>query len=173
MQLEVYNTIVARLIAYQNSLGLKYIALWNNQFEREKENVSFGFPCALIEMTNISYTEFTTGIQRYEMDVNIHIGFKSFKTEDTDILTLKQSINALLHTYSNATAQYDTRLLRRSETQNFDHDDIQDYITTYHVTGKDFGVNNLPQTDADVTTLTLINDPQISNFVIRTDTPIN
>jgi hypothetical protein len=106
------------------------------------------------------------------MDVNIHIGFESYKTEDTAILTLKQNINAKLHTYSAVTSQYETRLLRRSESQNFDHDNVQDYIITYRVTGKDFGVNNLPQTEAEVDTLTLINAPQISNTIIRTDTPI-
>lgn len=172
MQLQVYTAIYNRLTAYQSQLGLKYIALWNNQFEREKENVAFGYPCALIEMTNITYEDLSTGVQRYEMDVNIHIGFESYKTEDTDILTLKQSINAILHTYSSSTSQYETRLLRRSETQNFDHDNVQDYITTYHITGKDYGTTTLPTVDADVDTLTLINDPQITNFVIRTDEPI-
>jgi hypothetical protein len=172
MQLEVYTAIKARLITYKTSLGLKTIGLWNNQFEREKENVAIDYPCVFVEFANIAYEDLLNGSQRYDMDVNIHIGFKSFKTEDTAILTLKQSINAILHTYSSSTSQYETRILRRGESQNFDHDDIQDYIITYHVTGKDFGVDNLPQTDAEIETLNLINAPQITNFVIRTDTPI-
>ena len=172
MQLEVYTTIFNRLTAYKSALGIKTIGLWNNQFDREKENVSFGYPAVFVEFANTSYEDLLNGRQRYDMDVNIHIGFESYKTEDTDILTLKQSINAILHTYSNATSQYETRLLRRSESQNFDHDNVQDYIITYHVTGKDFGVTTLPTTDADVDTLNLITDPQISNLVIRTNAPI-
>ena len=170
MQLELYTVIKTRL---ETITALKKVGLWNNQFDKERENVSFGFPCAFIEFTNIIYEDLMNGVQRYEMDVNIHIGFKSFATEDTSILTTKQTINAKLHTYSDANAAYETRMLRRSESQDFSHDDIQDYIITYRVTGKDFGVTTLPTTEADVDTLNLINAPQITNFVIRTDEPIS
>jgi len=172
MQLEVYTAIKAQLTTYKAALGLKFIGLWNNQFEREDVNVSIDYPCALVEFVNSDYEDLLNGVQRYEMDVNIHIGFKSFKNEDTAVLTLKQNINAKLHTFSSVTSQYETRLLRRGESQNFVHDDIQDYIITYKVTGKDFGVTTLPTTVAEVDTLTLINSPQISNTIIRTDTPI-
>jgi hypothetical protein len=172
MQLEVYTAIKAQLTTYKAALGLKFIGLWNNQFEREDVNVSIDYPCALIEFVNSDYEDLLNGVQRYEMDVNIHIGFKSFKNEDTSVLTLKQNINAKLHTFSSATSLYETRLLRRGESQNFDHNDIQDYIITYKVTGKDFSVSNLPQTEADIDTLNLINAPQLSNKVIRTNAPI-
>ena len=171
MQLEIYNTLKTRLDTLVTSGDLKIVGLWNNQFDREKENVSFGFPCCFIEFINTTYTDQTQGVQSYEMDVNIHIGFKSFATTDTTILTLKQTVNAILHTYSAAGMLYETKLLRRSETQNFDHDNVQDYITTYHISGKDFGVNNLPDTDATVDTLTTTLDPIITNFDIRTASP--
>ena len=114
MQLEVYTTILNRLTAFKTALGLKTIGLWNNQFERENVNVAFGYPAVFVEFVNITYEDLLNGVQRYEMDVNIHIGFESYKTEDTAILTLKQNINAKLHTYSAVTSQYETRLLRRS-----------------------------------------------------------
>ena len=168
MQLEVFNTIKTRLTTLVTAGTLKIVGLWNNQFERGKENVSFGYPCAFIEFANSSYEDLTNGVQRYEMDVNIHIGFESYTTEDSSILTLKQTVNALLHTYSAAGMQYETRVLRRSESQNFNHDSVQDYIITYRITGKDFSVTTLPTTEAEVDTLTVINSPQIDNDIIRT-----
>ena len=169
MQLEVYNTVKARL---ETIAALKIVALWNNQFQREDVNVSFGYPCCFIEFVNTEYSDLTQGVQHYEMDINIHIGFESYKTTDTDILTLKQTVNAKMHTYAAAGMLYETKILRRSETQNFDHDNVQDYIITYHISGKDFGVNNLPSVDADVDTLTTIVTPIITNTTIRTASPI-
>lgn len=171
MQLEVYNTLKTRLDTLVASGDLKIVGLWNNQFDREKENVSFGFPCCFIEFVNTQYTDQTRGVQSYEMDVNIHIGFKSFATTDTDILTLKQTVHGVLQAYQSTGMPYETKLLRRAETQNFDHDDVQDYIITYHLSGKDFTVNSLPSTDATVDTLTTTTDPIITNFDIRTASP--
>lgn len=168
MQLEVYNAVKTQL---ETISALKEVGLWNNQFARESENVSFGYPCAFIEFANIEYSDLTNGLQRYGMDVAIHLGFESYKNEDTPILTLKQTIHSKLHMFTSATSKYDTKLLRRSEAQDFDHQNVQDYQLTYRVTGTDYSITNLPGTDATVTTLTAITDPQISNFTIRTDSP--
>ncbi len=165
MQLELYNALKLQI---ETLTSLKYVALWNNQFVRENENVSFGYPCVFIEFTNINYTDQTKGVQSYEMDVNLHLGFESYKTEDTDILTLKQDLNAKVHAFSAVGAPMNTRILRRSEAQNFDHDNIQEYIITYKVSGKDFLVNTLPSTDATVTILKLNNIPIIDNSIIMT-----
>ena len=166
MQLALYNAIKTRLEAIA---ALKYVALWNNQFERESENVSFNYPCAFIEFTDINYEDRLNGKQNCTMTVNIHIGFESYKTEDTDILTLKQTVNASLHGKS---IENQTRMLRRAEQQNFDHTNIQEYIISYSVTGNDVSVMNLPTTEAEVTNLDITIDPIISNFQIRTASPI-
>jgi hypothetical protein len=162
MQLALYNALKTRLEAVT---ALKYVALWNNQFEREDVNVSFNYPCAFIEFTDISYVDDLQLRQRCSMTVNIHVGFESYKTEDTSILTLKQTINKALHGKSLPNI---TKMLRRSETQNFDHTNVQEYIIGYEITGLDVESLDLPTTQAQIDTLDLNVDPQIINFNIRT-----
>jgi hypothetical protein len=162
MQLSIYNDLKQRI---STLAALKYVALWNNQFEREDVNVPFGYPCCFIEFADTSYVDDLNLRQRGTLQVNIHLGFESYKTEDTDILQLKQDLNELIHGWSTPN---NTKFLRRSETQNFDHTNIQDYIISYQVTGLDLSSLNLPTVDADVNTLVLNVAPIIDNTTIRT-----
>lgn len=166
MQLALYNALKTQI---ETLTELQYVSLWNNQFVREEENVTFGFPCVFIEFTNINYSDYLQGNQKFQMDVNIHIGFQSKATEDTDILRLKQDVQAVIHFFQQG---YNTKMLRRAEAQNFDHDNVQEYIITYAVSGKDFTTDKLPSTEVTVTDLDLTLEPQISNDIIKTDTPI-
>lgn len=162
MQLSIYNDLKQRI---STLAALKYVALWNNQFEREDVNVPFGYPCCFIEFADTSYVDDLNLRQRGLLQINIHLGFESYKTEDTDILQLKQDLNELIHGWSTPN---NTKFLRRSETQNFDHTNIQDYIISYQVTGIDISSLNLPTVDADVNTLVLNVAPIIDNTTIRT-----
>jgi hypothetical protein len=162
MQLSIYNDLKQRI---STLAALKYVALWNNQFERENVNVPFGYPCCFIEFADTSYVDDLNLRQRGTLQVNIHLGFESYKTEDTDILQLKQDLNELIHGWSTPN---NTKFLRRSETQNFDHTNIQDYIISYQVTGLDLSSVNLPTVDAEIDTLILNVDPIIDNNTIRT-----
>jgi hypothetical protein len=162
MQLSIYNDLKQRI---STLAALKYVALWNNQFEREDVNVPFGYPCCFIEFADTSYVDDLNLRQRGTLQINIHLGFESYKTEDTDILQLKQDLNELIHGWSTPN---NTKFLRRSETQNFDHTNIQDYIISYQVTGLDVTSVNLPTIDATVSTLILNVDPIIDNNTIRT-----
>jgi hypothetical protein len=162
MQLSIYNDLKQRI---STLAALKYVALWNNQFEREDVNVPFGYPCCFIEFADTSYVDDLNLRQRGTLQINIHLGFESYKTEDTDILQLKQDLNELIHGWSTPN---NTKFLRRSETQNFDHTNIQDYIISYQVTGLDVTSVNLPTADATVSTLILNVDPIIDNNTIRT-----
>jgi hypothetical protein len=162
MQLSIYNDLKQRISTLAE---LKYVALWNNQFEREDVNVPFGYPCCFIEFADTSYVDDLNLRQRGTLQINIHLGFESYKTEDTDILQLKQDLNELIHGWSTPN---NTKFLRRSETQNFDHTNIQDYIISYQVTGLDLTSVNLPTVDATVSTLILNVDPIIDNNTIRT-----
>jgi hypothetical protein len=47
MQLAIYNQLKARI---ETLTALKYVALWNNQFEREDINIPFNYPCCFIEL---------------------------------------------------------------------------------------------------------------------------
>lgn len=162
MQLALYNELKARI---ETLPKMKYVRLWNNQFEREDVNVSFNYPCCFIEFSDINYIDDLNGRQRVNMTVNLHIGFESYKTEDTDILQLKQDVNALVHFWS---TENNTKFLRRSEMQNFDHTNIQEYIISYGVTGFDVSIMNLPTTEVYVSNLDTNISPQIDNTIIRT-----
>ena len=89
------------------------------------------------------------------MIVNFHLGFESYKTEDVDILQLKQDLHLVVHTFQ---SDYNTKLLRRGEVQNFDHTNIQEYILSYETSGKDYFEDNLVPAQID----TLILDTTVS-----------
>lgn len=161
MQLELFNALKTKI---ETITALKIVGLWNNQYDRENENVSFGYPNCFIEFTDIVYSELLQGIQRYSMTVNLHLGFESYKTEDTAILQLKQDLQAVVHYFQQGA---NTKMLRRGETQNFDHNNVQEYIISYAVTGKDDSTSKLPSTDAEVTTL-IVNAELVQEFTENT-----
>ena len=170
MQKQLFIALKTLLESITN---IKYVALWNNQFERENENVSFNYPCVFIEFTDIVYTDLLKGIQQVDMNVNLHLGFESYLTEDLDILTLKQTIYSYVNRFeSSDSSGTSSRLLRRSETQNFDHDNIQEYILTFACSGKDYSVISGPSTEAEVDTLITNIDPIITNYTIMTASPV-
>ncbi len=166
MQLSFYTALKARI---ETLTSLKLVGLWNNQYEREKENVPFGYPNVFIEFADVTYTEVLNGVQRYDMTVNLHLGFESYATEDTSILQLKQDLQAVVHYFQQG---YNTKMLRRSETQNFDHDNVQEYIISYAVSGKDFSISTEPTTEATVTTLNTIVEPIVTNTILMTASPV-
>lgn len=162
MQLAIYNALKARISTLQS---LKYVALWNNQYEREDVNVAFGYPNCFIEFADSQYIDNLQGQQQGTLQINLHLGFESYKTEDTEILQLKQDLNTLIHGWS---TPYNSRFLRRSEVQSNDHTNIQEFIITYTMQGFDYSAMNGPTTLADVDTLITNNSPQIDNSVVRT-----
>lgn len=162
MQLAIYNALKARI---ETLTALKYVALWNNQFEREDVNVSFNYPCCFIEFADAQYIDNLNGQQQGTMTINLHLGFESYKTEDTEILQLKQDLNTLIHGWS---TPYNSRFLRTMEVQSNDHPNVQDFIITYRMQGFDYSAMNAPTTEAQVDTLVTNNSPQIDNDIVRT-----
>ena len=161
MQLAIYNQLKARISTLQS---LKYVALWNNQYERENENVAFGYPNCFIEFPAADYIENLQGQQQGTMTIALHLGFESYKTEDTDILQLKQDLNQLIHGWS---TPYNSKFLRRSEVQSNDHTNIQEFIITYTMQGFDYSAMYAPTIEANITTLITNNDPQLEDDIIR------
>jgi len=162
MQLQIYNQLKARISTLQ---ALKYVALWNNQFELEDVNVPFNYPCCFIEFPAADYVENLQGQQQGTMTIALHLGFESYKTEDTDILQLKQDLNQLVHGWS---TPYNSKFLRRSEVKSADHTNIQEIIITYTMQGFDYSASSAPTTEALVATLITNNDPILDNTTIRT-----
>jgi hypothetical protein len=161
MQLAIYNQLKARI---ETLATLKYVALWNNQFEREDVNVPFNYPCCFIEFASADYIENLQGQQQGTLSIALHLGFESYKTEDTAVLQLKQDLNALVHNWS---TPYNSRFLRRNEIQSVDHTNIQEFIITYTLQGFDYSASSLPTTEALVATLITNNAPQLEDDTIR------
>lgn len=135
--------------ALEGIAGIKYVRLWNNQFEHGNDNEAFLFPCCLIEFEPTECTDLLNGVQMYNFVVCIHLGFESYKTEDIDILDLKQQVFITLNRFASSTNMF-SYLSRESETQNFDHDNIQDYQIRFKVTGKDFDGDTRPSTSVTI-----------------------
>lgn len=131
-QLIVYNKLKEQLSMIQ---GLKTVGLWNNQFERESEENAFLYPCCFIEFNNEKFVDLTQGVQQFDSIITLHLGFESYKDEDTFILQLKQDVCRAIHTLQCGVSA--SKLLRVAERQNFDHDNVQDYQTDYKTTIKD------------------------------------
>lgn len=131
-QLIIYNKLKEKLSLIQ---GLKHVALWNNQFERENEENAFLYPCCFIEFNNSNFVDLTLGVQQFDSIITLHLGFESYKDEDTFILQLKQDVYKAIHTLQCGVSA--SKLLRVDERQNFDHDNVQDYQMDYKTTIKD------------------------------------
>lgn len=126
--------------------ALKYVRLYNNQFEHENDNEAFLYPCAFISFEPTECRDLLMGVQQYDFNVCIYLGFESYKTEDIDVLDLKQEIYTKLHRF-NSTSKMFSMLSRISDTQNFDHNNTQVYEIRFRVTGKDFDADIRPNTE--------------------------
>lgn len=138
-KLTLYNGIKADLEAIT---GIKHVALWRNQLERENEEQPFLYPAIFVEFLPINYQDKGNKAQsqQYDLTVRLHICFESYEDEDTTILTLVDNVWQTIHK-----KQYGIfgQLLRRNEEQNFDHSNIQDYIQDYATLGNDNLTNTL------------------------------
>lgn len=148
-QLVVYNKLKEVLSQVH---GLKTVGLWNNQFERENVENAFLYPCCFIEFNNDNFVDLTQGVQQFDSIITLHLGFESYKDEDTFILQLKQDVYKAIHTLQCGVSA--SKLLRVAERQNFDHDNVQDYQTDYKTTIKDADASPTYLTATPTLTLT-------------------
>lgn len=135
-QLVIFNDLKTRLGTIQ---GIKHVGLWNNQFARENVENAFLYPCVFIQFTNSNFRELTRGVEQFDSIITLHIGFESYKTEDTFILQLKQDVYKAVHRFQPNTGC--SMLLRVDEREDFDHPNVQDYQQDYKTTIKDADAN--------------------------------
>lgn len=114
---------------------IKTVALFNNQFEHENEEIAFLYPCVFIQFSPVGFKDLSMGVQQVEMTLTTHLGFESYKNEDTDVLELKQELYKVVHRFQNG---YGSMLTRIAERGNYDHNNVQVYETDYKVTINDF-----------------------------------
>lgn len=137
-KLTLYNSLKTDLGAIT---GIKHVALWNNQLERENEENPFLYPAIFIEFMASNYRDKgkLAVSQEYDMNVRLHICFESYLDEDTTILDLTDSVWQTVHSKQCGTFG---KLLRRNEEQNFDHPNVQIYIQDYATLGNDNKTTN-------------------------------
>jgi hypothetical protein len=165
-KIDLYNGIKSDLqtIKWTDSTGatrkIKEIALWRNQLERENIETPFNYPAVFIEFLASNYMEGSSKVyQTLNMTCRLHICFETLKTEDTDILILTQEV---FKTMQLKQYGYFGVMKRRSEEQNFDHNNVQDFIQDYDCgQAKDFYADQRPATDATITDIQIT--PQITH----------
>ena len=147
MELELYIALKAEI---ESKLGneIKQVALWNNQFEHSngtdangRDEYPFPYPCVFLEFSQANFSDLSQGVQAFDLMVTTHLGFQSLKTEDTDVLRLKQDLYKVVQRFRNG---YFARLTRVSERQDYNHSNVQEYITEYLTRGKDFDTDIRP-----------------------------
>lgn len=167
-KIDLYNSVVTELnnLSYDKIDGrvgrIAQVFLWRNNLEREKEEIAINFPSVGIEFLEVNYMESSSkAYQTYNGTLRLHILFKSFKTEDLDILKLTQQIYSTLQGKSYQTDNgFFGVLKRRTEIQDFDHPDVQDFIQDYDISqGKDYGADARNTTEATVSIITI--NPEI------------
>ena len=148
-KLTLYNSLKTDLLAIT---GIKHVALWRNNLERENVENPFLCPAIFVEFLPSNYRDKgkLAVSQEYDLTVRLRIAFESYKDEDTDVLTL---VDSVWQTVQNK--QYGTfgKLLRRNEEQDFDHDNVQIYIQDYATLGND----NLTENTTTATLTPIIN----------------
>ena len=127
---------------------IKTVKLYNNQFESESVENAFLYPAVMIQFQSNGFKELSQGVQQFDMTVTTHLGFESYKSEDTEVLRLKQDLYKVVNRFRN---EYFSRLLRVEERPNYNHNNIHVYETDYKTTGKDFTTDIRPNKDVTTT----------------------
>lgn len=157
MELELYNALKKEI---EDKLPeIKTVRLFNNQFESMNVENAFSFPCVMLQFQSTGFRELSQGVQQFDMTVTTHLGFESYKDEDTDILRLKQDLFKVVNRFRN---EYFSRLLRVDERPNYNHSNYQVFETDYKTTGKDFTTDIRPSTEVEVV-------PSISPSIVTID----
>lgn len=133
MYLELYTELKKHIA---NELpNIKNVRLFNNQFNREDVENGFLYPCVMIQFSSQNFRELSQGVQQCDITVTLHLGFESYKDEDTYILEMKQDLYKVVNRFRDGNF---SRLSRTAERQNFDHNNIQVYEMDFLTTGNDF-----------------------------------
>jgi hypothetical protein len=154
VELALYTALKAHIISELPEI--KSVRLWNNQINREEDENAFLYPIVFLQFQPLEFRELSQGVQQFDMIVTTHLGFESYKDEDTYVLELKQKVFKAVNRFRN---EYFSRLLRVAERPNFDHPNIQVYETDFRTTGKDFTTDIRP-------TITTIIDPEVTGEII-------
>lgn len=143
MELELFVALKNE-ITTQLGDKIKHIALWNNQFEHsnnQQDEQAFLYPCVFLEFSQGDFKNLSQGVQQFNITITTHLGFESYKTDDIEILSIKQDLYKVIQRFRN---EYFDKITRVSERPDYDHDNIQVFETDYTTTGKDYSKDIRP-----------------------------
>jgi hypothetical protein len=139
MEKELYERLKANITQY---LDIKYIALWNNQLAHINGDTNdgrnqkpFGYPAVFIEFMDSDFRQLSMGVQEFNINLRVHLAYKTLLTEDLDLLDFKQKLYWVCERFQIPNW---SRMTRRHEEWDYDHDNVIHLITTYSVYGKDY-----------------------------------
>jgi len=145
MKKDLFNDIKSRIA--DRVPEIKTFGLFNNQFNNEKNVNAFQFPCVFLEFGNIGWLSQSKGIQQGETLIRLHIGFETYKTDNNSnridqsnseigFLDLVSKIHVAINGFD---GEYFNPLLRVSEQQNTDHDNVLVWVAEYRTMITDDG----------------------------------
>lgn len=133
-KIEIYNDIVARLIAKVPEL--KTIGKWNNQFENTGKEEAFKYPACFISYSSLQWDaakNITAGanqLQAQQMGnsiITIYLGFEQYVDETDSWPLIEPIIHKVwqyLQGYAKAGQQYYGPFMRIEEREDSSHDSV-------------------------------------------------
>ena len=120
---------------------VKTVRLWNEQIihsngigkDGRNEN-PFQYPAVFLQFQMLEARDLSAGCQEFDMMVTTHLAFKSFQTEDTQILDLKEKLYYTCQRFQQGNF---ARMSRVAEQADYNHDDVQVFTTEYRTRGID------------------------------------
>ena len=153
--------------------SIKWVRLFNNQFDKsnadEGNEQAFPYPCVFIEFPSDNpMTSSGSGAKRLQVLVRVHIGFISYKLEDTTIFDVAEEVQIALEGY---TTDGITPLTYLGQNMDYDHDNVYIYSFDFETQWSD--ETKWEKKDAitiaeNTLSLTLNTDLDIDDIVIRT-----
>ena len=128
--------------------GVKYVRLFNNQFERSngeghdgrKENIPV-YPCVLIQIQPSEFSDGSSGWQSVDYSIRLHLATWSQLDEDLTFLNLKWEVYKAIQKWKPSGGW--NSLLRINEEPNFDHDNVNEYVIEFKTNYSDFSAQNI------------------------------
>ena len=150
---------------------IKYVALFNNQFSRAngdkkdgRKERAFSYPCVLIQYHSPVFSQLSLGVQEFDIKITLHLGVKSFETDDISFLDLKERLYFVVQRFQEGNW---ARMDRREEEWDYDYDDVNVLKMEFQTHGKDYarfvyGKNELGVITGITETVSIVNSIALS-----------
>ena len=145
---------------------LENVRLYNSQFDNENVETAFNYPVAFIEFSAIDYVDSSQQLQDINIEMTVHVGFKSYEDESVDFWDVLQNIFVSLNQYSTTTID---PLVRIREVHDLDHNNVivwQQVWKTKIIDCDDYIKKD--QQSAGAVEIVVNGDLDIDNLILRT-----